>query len=103
MKEFLSQPGFLASSGTLGADVSYLLAVVFTTLFLFAWRLAKQAQGTRHHKLILVSMVSMVLYFCGYYYARQLGVLVLEGKEGFGGPDSVYNNVYNNMEYNQNY
>jgi uncharacterized membrane protein YozB (DUF420 family) len=94
MKELLSQPGFLASSGTLGADVSYLLAVVFTTLFLFAWRLAKKAQGTKHHKLILVSMVSMVLYFCGYYYARQLGVLVLEGKEGFGGPDSVYENVF---------
>ncbi len=94
MKELLAKPGFLAPAGTVGADVSYLLAVIFTALFLFAWRLAKQGEGTRHHKLILVSMVSMVLYFCGYYYARQLGVLSLESKEGFGGPESVYNGVF---------
>lgn len=94
MKELLAKPGFLASAGTLGADVSYLLAVVFTVMFLVAWGMAKKAQGTRHHKLILISMVSMVVYFCGYYYARQLGVLALEGKEGFGGPQSVYDNVF---------
>ncbi len=94
MKELLEKPGFLAPSGTIGADVSYLLAVVFTVLFLVAWGYAKKAQGTRHHKLILVSMVSMVVYFCGYYYARQLGVLSFEGKEGFGGPDDIYNNVF---------
>ena len=39
-------------------------------------------------------MVSMLIYFIGYYYARQLGVLTLEGKEGFGGPEEVYNNVF---------
>jgi uncharacterized membrane protein YozB (DUF420 family) len=94
MKELLARPGFLAPSGTVGADVSYLLAVVFTVLFLVAWRHAKRGLGTRHHKLILLSMVSMVLYFCGYYYARQLGVLSLESKEGFGGPESIYNNVF---------
>jgi len=94
MKELLARPGFLAPSGTVGADVSYLLALVFTILFLVSWRLAKQGLGTRHHKLILVSMVSMVLYFCGYYYARQLGVLSLESEEGFGGPRSVYDNVF---------
>ena len=94
MKEILAKPGFLAPAGTLGADVSYLMALVFTTLFLIAWRLAKKAEGTRHHKLVLVSMVSMILYFLAYYYARQLGVLVLEGKEGFGGPEEVYQNVF---------
>ncbi len=94
MKEILEKPGFLANAGTLGADLSYLLAVVFTVLFLVAWGLAKKAQGTKHHKLIGVSMVSMVIYFCGYYYARQLGVLSLEGKEGFGGPEEVYNSVF---------
>jgi len=94
MKEILKQPGFLAESGTLGADVSYLLAVVFTLLFLVAWGFAKKAEGTKHHKLILVSMVSMVVYFCAYYYARQLGVLAFEGKEGFGGPQDVYDNVF---------
>jgi len=94
MKELLEKPGFLAPSGTIGADVSYLLALIFTVLFLISWAMAKKAQGTRHHKLILVSMISMVVYFCGYYYARQLGVLSFEGKEGFGGPQEVYDNVF---------
>lgn len=94
MKELLEKPGFLAESGTLGADMSYLLALVFTVLFLVAWGFAKKGEGTKHHKLILVSMVSMVIYFCAYYYARQLGVLSFEGKEGFGGPQDVYDNVF---------
>ncbi|MDE0848650.1 MAG: DUF420 domain-containing protein, partial [Nitrospinaceae bacterium] len=64
MKTLLEQPGFLAPSGTIGADVSYLLALVFTILFLVSWVMAKKGQGTRHHKLALVSMVSMIVYFC---------------------------------------
>ena len=94
MKELLSQPGFLAPSGTFGADLSYLLALVFTVMFLIAWVLAKKGLGTQHHNLIFLSMVSMLIYFIGYYYARQLGVLTLEGKEGFGGPQDVYENVF---------
>ena len=94
MKELLEKPGFLAPSGTFGADLSYLLAVVFTGMFLIAWVLAKKGLGTQHHKLIFLSMVSMLIYFIGYYYARQLGVLTLEGKEGFGGPQDVYENVF---------
>ena len=94
MKEILAEPGFLAPSGTIGADISYLLAVVFTILFLISWGMAKKSQGTRHHKLILVSMVSMIIYFVGYYYARSLGVLSFEGREGFGGPDDVYESVF---------
>lgn len=94
MKEFLEKPGFMVQSGTMGADLSYLLAVIFTVLFLIAWWMAKKGQGTRHHKLIFISMVSMVVYFVAYYYARSLGVLALEGKEGFGGPPEVYNSVF---------
>ncbi len=94
MQDFLKKPGFMVESGTLGADLSYLLAVVFTVLFLVAWYLAKTGQGTGHHKLVFVSMVSMVIYFLAYYYARSLGVLALEGKEGFGGPPEVYNSVF---------
>ena len=94
MQELLAQPGFLAPSGTFGADLSYLLAVLFTVMFLFAWGLAKKGLGTQHHKLIFVSMVSMLIYFIGYYYARQLGVLTLEGKEGFGGPLDIYENIF---------
>jgi len=94
MNELLAKPGFLAPHGTFGADLSYLLAVVFTVMFLFAWGLAKKGRGTQHHKLIFLSMVSMLIYFIGYYYARQLGVLSLEGKEGFGGPQGIYDNVF---------
>ncbi len=94
MKELLARPGFLAPSGTVGADVSYLLALVFTLMFLISWGMAKKGLGTQHHKLIFVSMVSMVVYFCAYYYARQLGVLSFEGKEGFGGPQEVYDNIF---------
>lgn len=34
MKGFLAKPGFLGTHGTLGADLSYLLAILFTLLFL---------------------------------------------------------------------
>ncbi len=56
--------------------------------------MAKKAEGTRHHKLILVSMVAMIVYFVAYYYARSLGVLSFEGREGFGGPDDVYESIF---------
>ncbi|MDP6735926.1 MAG: DUF420 domain-containing protein, partial [Nitrospinaceae bacterium] len=62
MKELLAKPGFLAPAGTVGADVSYLLALVFTLMFLISWGMAKKGLGTQHHKLIFVSMVSMVVY-----------------------------------------
>ena len=94
MQEFLKKPGFMVQSGTMGADLSYLLAVVFTVLFLIAWWMAKKGQGTRHHKLALVSMISLVTYFVAYYYAKGLGVLSAEGKEGFGGPPEVYDSVF---------
>jgi len=94
MQEFLKKPGFMVESGTMGADLSYILAVVFTVLFLVAWWMAKKRQATRHHKLALISMTSMVVYFIAYYYARNLGALAAEGKEGFGGPPEIYNNVF---------
>ncbi|MEC7641572.1 MAG: DUF420 domain-containing protein [Nitrospinota bacterium] len=94
MKELLAKPGIFVESGTIGADLSYFLAIVFTLLFLLSWRLAKKGEGTQHHNLIFVSMASMVAYFVTYYWFRQLGVLVLQGKEGFGGSEKIYNNVF---------
>lgn len=94
MKKFLAQPGFLINTATAGADISYLLAVVFTILFIVAWRLAKKGEGTKHHNLIFVSMVCMALYFVIYYLFRGLGLLAFEGKEGFGGSAETYNNVF---------
>ena len=103
MQEFLKKPGFMVQSGTMGADLSYLLAVVFTVLFLIAWWMAKKGQGTRHHKLAFVSVISMIVYFVAYYYARNLGALAAEGKEGFGGPQSVYDNVFTPILYTHIY
>lgn len=94
MKEFLEAAGFFGTAGTVGADLSYLLAVVFTSMFTTSWVQAKKGQGTKHHNLVFISMVSMVVYFTVYYFFRQLGVLALEGKEGFGGPEEVYNSVF---------
>jgi uncharacterized membrane protein YozB (DUF420 family) len=39
-------------------------------------------------------MISLLTYFVAYYYARNLGALAAEGKEGFGGPLEVYNSVF---------
>jgi uncharacterized membrane protein YozB (DUF420 family) len=56
--------------------------------------MAKKGQSTRHHKLALISMISLVIYFVAYYYARNLGALAAEGKEGFGGPPEIYDNIF---------
>jgi len=94
MKELLHRPGFLGTHATLGADLSFFLAVVFTVIFLIGWYLAKKRQGSRHHTVVLWGMVSMLVYFTGYYQIRGLGVLAAEGGEGFGGPDWVYSYIF---------
>jgi uncharacterized membrane protein YozB (DUF420 family) len=43
---------------------------------------------------MLGGMVAMVGFFTTYYLFRQLGVLAFEGKEGFGGSDALYHNVF---------
>ena len=94
MKEFLSRPGFLGTHAALGADVSFLLAVLFTIIFLIGWHFAKKRRGSRHHTVVLWGMVSMLVYFTGYYQIRGLGALAAEGREGFGGPDWIYSYVF---------
>jgi len=94
MKEFLARPGFLGTFGTLGADLSYLLALVFTSLFLVGWYMARNHRGKAHHGITLWAMTTMLVYFVSYYLIRRLGVLAFEGREGFGGPDWVYYNFF---------
>ena len=36
----------------------------------------------------------MLAFFTSYYLFRQLGVLAFEGKEGFGGSQALYDNVF---------
>src|ERR671935_2116153 len=94
MLEWLKQPGFLGTHATLGADLSQSMALLFTTLFIVGWVQARRRQGGRHHWLMLGGMVAMVAFFTSYYLFRQLGVLAFEGKEGFGGSEALYRNVF---------
>lgn len=94
MLEFLKAPGFLSPYGTRGADISSIMAWVFTLLFLYGWYLAKKHQGQRHQLLMVWGMVAMLGYFTTYYLARGLGALATEGKEGFGGPEWVYSYIF---------
>ncbi len=94
MAEWLREPGFAGTHATMGADLSQLMATFFTVLFLVGWFQAKGGKGTRHHWLMLGGMVAMLAFFTSYYLFRQLGVLAFEGKEGFGGPQELYDNVF---------
>ena len=94
MKELVNKPGFLPTHGTFGADLSFLMAIAFTVLFIIGWRMAKKRKSDSHHVLVLWAMVSMIVYFTVYYLARGLGALATEGKEGFGGPEWVYQYVF---------
>ncbi|HEY4485012.1 MAG TPA: DUF420 domain-containing protein [Nitrospiria bacterium] len=94
MTRLLNQPGFLPAHGTLGADLSFLMALLFTGLFLIGWKMGRRKQGDRHHTLVLWAMVSMLAYFTVYYIARGLGALATESKEGFGGPEWLYTYLF---------
>lgn len=94
MFELLRQPGFFGTHATLGADLSQLMAALFTGLFIIGWFQAKRHRADGHHWLMLGGMVTMVGFFTAYYLFRQLGVLAFEGKEGFGGSQALYDYVF---------
>ena len=85
MAEWLREPGFVGTHATMGADVSQLMATVFTLLFVVGWIQARNGKADGHHWLMLGGMLAMLAFFISYYLFRQLGVLAFEGKEGFGG------------------
>lgn len=90
MADWLKQPGFFGTHATIGADLSQLMATLFTGLFVIGWLQAKKGQANAHHSLMLGGMVAMLVFFVNYYLFRSLGVLAYEGKEGFGGPEELY-------------
>lgn len=94
MTEWLKQPGFFGTHATIGADLSQLMATLFTVLFVIGWGQARRRRGHAHHWLMLGGMVAMLAFFTSYYLFRSLGVLAFEGKEGFGGPEALYQNVF---------
>jgi len=94
MTEWLRDPGFFGTHATIGADLSQLMATLFTVLFLIGWTQARKRKADAHHWLMLGGMLAMLAFFISYYLFRQLGVLAFEGKEGFGGSEALYRNVF---------
>jgi uncharacterized membrane protein YozB (DUF420 family) len=92
--EWLRDPGFLGTHATIGADLSQLMATLFTGLFVIGWVQAKRRQADAHHWLMFGGMIAMLSFFIAYYLFRQLGVLAVEGKEGFGGSQALYDYVF---------
>src|SRR5712692_9201416 len=94
MLEWLKQPGFVGTHATVGADMSQLMAMLFTGLFVIGWIQARRRRADAHHLMMLGGMIAMLAFFTSYYLFRQLGVLAFEGKEGFGGSDFMYYQVF---------
>ena len=94
MAVWLREPGFFGTHATVGADVSQLMATFFTTLFIVGWIQARKHKTDRHHWLMFGGMIAMLAFFISYYLFRSLGVLAFEGKEGFGGPHWLYDQVF---------
>jgi uncharacterized membrane protein YozB (DUF420 family) len=92
--DWLRNPGLFGTHATIGADISQLMATFFTGLFVIGWIQARKRQSDAHHWLMLGGMVAMLGFFVSYYLFRQLGVLAFEGKEGFGGSEALYRNVF---------
>ena len=92
--DWLRDPGFLGTHATIGADLSQLMATLFTGLFVLGWIQAKKRQTDAHHWLMFGGMIAMLSFFIAYYLFRQLGVLAVEGKEGFGGSQALYDYVF---------
>ena len=90
----LREPGFFGTHATMGADVSQFMATLFTMLFIVGWVQAKKNKADTHHWLMFGGMISMLAFFICYYLFRSLGVLAFEGKEGFGGSQWLYDNVF---------
>jgi len=94
MLEWLKQPGFFGTHATVGADMSQLMATLFTGLFVIGWIQARRHRANTHHWMMLGGMIAMLAFFTSYYLFRQLGVLAFEGKEGFGGSQALYDYVF---------
>jgi uncharacterized membrane protein YozB (DUF420 family) len=92
--DWLREPGFFGTHATTGADLSQMMATLFTVLFVLGWVQARHRKADAHHWLMLGGMVSMLSFFIAYYLFRQLGVLAVEGKEGFGGSQALYDYVF---------
>ena len=85
MLEWLKEPGFFGTHATVGADMSQLMATVFTGLFVIGWIQARRRRADTHHWMMLSGMIAMLAFFMSYYLFRQLGVLAFEGRKDLAG------------------
>ena len=60
LAEWLRDPGFVGTHATMGADISQLMATVFTTLFIVGWIQAKKRKADHHHWLMFGGMISIM-------------------------------------------
>jgi len=90
---WLNKPGILGSSANLGADISYLFAILFMGLFVASWYQAYRHRSNVHHWMILASIVTMIGYFIWYYEVRRLGAMAFEESLDFPGPPHILENV----------
>ena len=82
MFELLKQPGFLGTHATLGADLSQLMAMLFTGVFIIGWIQAKRGRGHAHHWLMLGGMIAMLSFFVSYYCSDNLEPSPSQEKKG---------------------
>ena len=73
----------------MGSDISLVLAVVFTSMFIYAGYLARQGDGMAHRRVIFGSMTAMFGYFIYYYKVRRLGYISFSDQLGMSGENSL--------------
>ena len=91
MAEWLKQSGFFGTHATIGADLSQLMATLFTGLFIIGWVQAKRREGHAHHWLMLGGMTAARLFVS---IISSAIVSVIEGKRGLGGSEARYRQVF---------
>ncbi len=99
MVEFLEGPGFFSSRSNLGSDISFLFAVLFSTMYLISGYQAVKKRGKIHHRMILVSMVSMFAYFIFYYKVRRLGYASFTDQIHFQDSGRLYTSSFRPILY----
>ena len=73
----------------MGADISLILVVIFTSMFIYSGYLARQGEGMAHRRMVFGSMIAMIGYFIYYYKIRQLGYISFADQSGMKGEGSI--------------
>lgn len=99
MVNFLQAPGFLSDRSNLGSDISLLFALLFSSMYVISGFQAVKKRGLTHHRMILVSTVTMCAYFVFYYNVRQFGVASFTDRINFAGSGQLYAGLFKPVLY----